>query len=70
MLDWLAANNPVVVNEGMEPTFHWWDKEGHIELTICSAGRAVKIVTWRVLSYGKNLSNHHCIEYEMLAHMR
>lgn len=57
MLDWMAANNLVVMNDGLHPTFHRAEQESYIDLTVCSVGLADKVKDWKVLTDEENLSD-------------
>lgn len=65
MLEWMAANGLVVINEGTAPTFHRGDQESHVDLTICSERTAGLISSWEVLTNEENLSDHYCIEFSL-----
>lgn len=65
LLDWIAVNNLVVLNEGDQPTFHRAGQESHVDLTLCSEQTADTISSWSVLSHEENLSDHYCLEFTL-----
>lgn len=43
VLDWMAANDYVVINDGVEPTFHGAQGSSFPDLTLCTARQAHRI---------------------------
>ena len=61
LLDWVAANALVILNDGKSPTFIRRETKSYLDLTICTEEIARNMVEWRVLSGKETLSDHEWI---------
>lgn len=63
--EWIGAENLVILNRGVVPTFRRRSQESIIDLTLCTENLAPKITEWEVLDDVETLSFHQYIQYEI-----
>lgn len=66
LLEFLFANNLIILNKGNRPTFADRRREEVLDITFCSVSLAAKISNWEVLQE-ENLSDHRTISFTLLS---
>ena len=65
LLEFIAANNLHVQNDGKIPTFCTHGRQSFIDLTLTTQIATDNIKNWKVLELEENLSDHHSIYFEI-----
>lgn len=65
VMEWLASDQLVMINDGAHPTFVRGNYGSHLDLTIAKQNIAAKIKNWQVLVDLESLSDHLYITFEV-----
>ena len=65
VLDWAAAHNLTIHNDGLRPTFNRGESESFLDLTLSSSDISSKIKCWKVLDHLESMSDHNYIYFEI-----